>query len=348
VGVWMNDKTKRFIIIWLITACFLIFLLLVVGGITRLTHSGLSMVEWKPLIGTIPPLNEAQWNQTFDLYQQFPEYQKLNEGMQLSEFKKIFLWEYAHRLIGRLIGLIFVIPFLYLLILRRLNREWIKRLLIMFTFGLAQGLLGWYMVKSGLVDNPYVSHYRLAAHLIMAFILMGYIFWSLLMLISNSFPQKENVDLKRGAWIILFIVTVQIVYGAFTAGLKAGFAYNTFPKMNGAWLPPGFLALAPMYKNFFENPYTVQFLHRTLGWLNIFLIIVVWIYTKREEMEPRPKMAINMLSGWVIFQFLLGVLTLVLVVPISLAVLHQAGAMILFLLSIFWLHALSKQNTLGS
>jgi cytochrome c oxidase assembly protein subunit 15 len=340
----MDDKTVRFLKVWLIIACLLVFTIMVVGGLTRLTHSGLSMVEWKPLMGTIPPLNEERWDATFDLYKQFPEYQKLNVGMTLAEFKSIFLWEYFHRMLGRLIGIVFTIPFLYLLSLKRLNRQWTRRLLIMFMLGLSQGLLGWYMVKSGLIDNPYVSHYRLAAHLIMAFILTGYIFWSYLLLTNNGENDRSKRNLKLFAWIILVVVLLQVVYGAFTAGLKAGFAFNTFPKMNGSWLPPGFMSLSPVYKNIIENPYTVQFLHRMLGWLVTFLIIILWIPGIRKKISDCSTQALKFLTGWVIVQFLLGVFTLIFVIPIWLAVLHQAGAMILFLLSAYFIHTLSMKQ----
>ncbi len=333
----MTDKTKKFLITWLITACTLIFVMVIIGGITRLTHSGLSIVEWKPLMGTLPPMNQATWHEKFELYKQFPEFQKLNPDMTLTEFKTIFFWEYLHRTIGRLIGLVFLIPFSVMIVLKKLDSKWIKRLLIMFILGALQGILGWFMVKSGLVENPYVSHYRLAAHLILAFILMGYIFWSIMDLLQPGERMNGSRSMISLSWIFLGLVLVQVKIGAFTAGLKAGFAFNTFPKMGDNWLPPGSFALTPALRNFSDNPFFVQFLHRTIGWILLVYISFVWYLLRNQTQSVHQSNALKMVSTWIIIQFLLGVLTLILVVPLSFAILHQVGSMILFLLSLYWI-----------
>lgn len=228
----MNYKCDRSIIIWLVFVCLMIFAMVIIGGITRLTDSGLSMVEWKPLMGAIPPLTEAEWLRVFDLYKQYPEYQKVNSGMELSEFKFIFFWEYFHRLFGRLIGVVFFIPYVYFLFKKKIEKKLNKKLFIAFILGGLQGLMGWYMVKSGLIDRPDVSHFRLAAHFGLALTIIGYIFWIILGQIN--FSNQKLIYYPKLFWslaILLVILSVQIIYGAFVAGLDAGLAYNTFPTM---------------------------------------------------------------------------------------------------------------------
>jgi cytochrome c oxidase assembly protein subunit 15 len=333
----MEYKTKKFLVKWLITACLLIFAMVVIGGVTRLTHSGLSIVEWKPLMGALPPMDQVSWSEKFELYKQFPEYQKLYSDMTLAEFKTIFFWEYLHRTVGRLIGIVFLIPFIVMIIFKKLNPRWIKRLLIMFILGGIQAFLGWFMVRSGLIENPYVSHYRLAAHLILAFILMGYIFWSVMDLLKPGKRANGSHLMINLSWIFLGLVLIQVIYGAFTAGLKAGFAFNTFPKMGTTWLPPGYFALTPALNNFTANPFFVQFLHRTMGWILIIYMGTVWYFSRNQAQSVHQSNALKIVSAWIIIQFLLGVVTLILVVPLTAAVLHQAGAVILFLLSLYWI-----------
>ncbi len=224
-------RENKAIIYWLLTGCVLIFIMVVVGGITRLTHSGLSISNYKLISGTIPPMNDIEWNTAFDLYKQYPEYQKLNNNFSLEEFKDIYFWEWIHRVIGRFIGLVFFIPFLYFLIKKRLSKSTIKKAVILLILGGFQGFLGWYMVKSGLVDRPDVSHYRLAAHLTTAFITFAYTFWVALDLI---FPNKKEVDKKLRNFIRigLVVLILQIIYGAFVAGLDAGWIHNHLPLMN--------------------------------------------------------------------------------------------------------------------
>ncbi len=328
----MDNKDKKQITIWLLSACVMIFLMVIIGGITRLTQSGLSMVEWHPLSGIIPPITENEWITEFEKYKKFPEYKKINLGMKINEFKFIYFWEYVHRLLGRLLGIFFIIPFTYFLIKKKLNPTLIKKLLIMFFFGSLQGLFGWYMVKSGLVDNPNVSHYRLAGHLLLAFCLIAYIFWTALDLNRDKFEKGSFYNKKYFNpilhWIIL-IITLQIAYGAFTAGLKAGYGWNTFPKMAGDWIPNGLFSIRPWYLNFVEDNFTVQFIHRTLGWILCMLIPGFWRYTRGFDLTLQQDRAITIFMNILIYQFLLGMLTLLWVVPIWLGVLHQAGALIL-------------------
>ena len=328
----MDKKTKKQITVWLFSACLLIFIMVIIGGITRLTRSGLSMVEWHPISGIVPPLSENAWITEFEKYKQYPEYKKINHGMTLNEFKFIFFWEYIHRLIGRLLGLLFIIPFAYFLIKKKLNPILIKKLLIMFIFGGLQGFYGWYMVKSGLIDNPHVSHYRLAGHLIIAFSLMAYIVWTALDINRDRFEKGTSynkIHFKPILHWIIFVITLQIAYGAFTAGLKAGYGWNTFPKMAGEWIPSGLFSIRPWYLNFVENKFTVQFIHRMLGWILCMLIPGFWRYTRGFNITTQQDRAISILMNIIIFQFLLGMLTLIWVVPVWLGVLHQAGALIL-------------------
>ncbi len=328
----MENKTQKQITAWLLSACLLIFLMVIIGGITRLTQSGLSMVEWQPISGVIPPLTDSAWQEEFEKYQQFPEYNKLYQGITLSQFKFIFFWEYLHRLIGRLLGLFFIIPFAYFFIKKKLDPPLMKKLLMMFVFGGLQGLYGWYMVKSGLVDNPHVSHYRLAGHLVLAFGIMAYILWTALNINRERFIKGTSYNKEHLRpvlhWIIALIM-LQIIYGAFTAGLKAGYGWNTFPKMAGQWIPGGLLPLSPWYMNVLEHNFTVQFIHRILGWGLCMLIPGFWRYTRGFDITPQQDFAITALMNVVIVQFLLGMLTLIWVVPVLLGVLHQAGAFVL-------------------
>ena len=233
---------NREMIIWLAIVCLMVFAMVVVGGITRLTHSGLSMVDWKPLMGIIPPLNEQEWVRVFEMYKTSPEYKLVNLGMSLEDFKGIFLWEYWHRVLGRLVGMIFLFPWIYFAITKRLSLKFNLRFFAAFLLGGGQGLMGWYMVKSGLVKDPAVSHYRLAAHLSLAFLIIGVLLWYIFDLKESA---KKGVILVSGRLKLFTIITftvfcIQIVYGAFTAGLKAGFGFNTYPKMGEGWFPPGF------------------------------------------------------------------------------------------------------------
>ena len=336
-------KDNKAVIYWLLIGCALIFIMVIVGGITRLTHSGLSISNYKLISGTIPPMNDIEWNAAFDLYKEYPEYQKLNYGMSLEEFKGIYFWEWIHRVIGRFIGLVFIIPFLYFLIRKQLTKSTIKKAIILLIMGGFQGFLGWYMVKSGLVDRPDVSHYRLAAHLTTAFLTFAYTFWVALDLM---FPNKKSIDkkLRNFIRISLVVLIIQIIYGAFVAGLDAGWIHNHWPLMNEGKLihETVYTEQNPTYLTFLEGKSGVQFVHRTLAYIVVIFILAIWYKAKRLELTSWQNKGINALLIMIGIHFLLGVLTLLLAVPVWLGVLHQVGAFILLSAMTFTLHRFSK------
>ena len=336
-------KDNKKVIYWLLIGCLLIFVMVVVGGITRLTHSGLSISNYKLISGTIPPMNEVEWQEAFDLYKQYPEYQKLNTHFTLQDFKDIYFWEWLHRVIGRFIGVVFIIPFLYFLARKQLTKPTIKKSIILLILGGFQGFLGWYMVKSGLIDNPDVSHYRLAAHLTTAFITFAYTFWVALDLM---FPNKKEIN-KKFRNIIRFglgILLLQIIYGAFVAGLDAGFIHNHWPMMNeGKFIHETvYIEQSPLYKNFIEGKSGVQFVHRMLAYVVALTIIFIWNKARKMDLTTFQIKGINLLLIMVGVQFLLGVFTIIMQVPVWLGVAHQVGAFILLSIMTFTLHRFSK------
>lgn len=337
------EKDNKKVIYWLLTGCLLIFSMVVIGGITRLTHSGLSISNYKLISGTLPPMNETEWHEAFDLYKQYPEYQKLNNHFNLQDFKDIYFWEWLHRLIGRMIGLVFLIPFLYFLITKQLTKPTIKKSIILLCMGAFQGFMGWYMVKSGLVDNPDVSHYRLAAHLTTAFVTFAYTFWVALDLI---FPINKEINLKFRNLVRwgLAILTLQIIYGAFVAGLDAGFIHNHWPMMSeGKFMHETvYIEQSPLYKNFIEGKSGVQFVHRTLAYIVVLFIIIIWKKSKKLNATKMQSFGINSILIMVGIQFLLGVFTILLHVPVWLGVVHQVGAFLLLSAMTFTLHRFSK------
>lgn len=333
------DDLRRAVAWWLGSVCALIVLMVAVGGITRLTGSGLSIVDWKPLVGAIPPLTDRDWDEAFQRYQEFPQYKVLADGMTLAAFKRIFFWEYVHRLIGRLIGIVFVVPWAYFAARRAFAPSMSIRLLGALGLGGLQGALGWFMVKSGLVDVPHVSHYRLAAHLSLALLVLGYVFWLLLDVRAIRSEAPASRRLRAALRVVLVLLAAQIVYGALTAGLHAGIGYNTFPTMQGYWVPPETLALRPAWLNVVENRTTVQLVHRVLGTLLFASIATVWAIVRFRPIEAPLRRSIHLLLAVVAAQFALGVATLVLVVPIVLAVAHQLGACVLFLVVVRANHA---------
>lgn len=338
----MENQQNKSVVIWLLTGCLLIFLMVVIGGITRLTHSGLSMVDWNPIMGFIPPLNEADWNVAFEKYKLYPEYQLVNSHFTLEEFKSIFFWEYLHRVIGRVIGLVFIIPFIYFLIRKRLSKKVIFQSLILLAMGGLQGFIGWWMVKSGLVKDPDVSHYRLATHLITAFLTFAYTFWVALGLI---YEDKKTLDFKGLRLVLYFIfgaTVIQIIYGAFVAGLNAGFVMNTFPKMGDQWINDSVTVLTPFWTNFVEGIGGVQFVHRYLAYVVVVLIIYFAIACRKYELTIRQKIATKTMLYAVGVQFLLGVFTLLYAVPVWLGVVHQVGAFLLLASVVYALHSFKK------
>ena len=336
---------------WLLACCALVFLMVVVGGITRLTHSGLSIVEWQPIMGTLPPLDAQQWEQVFSLYRQTPQYHLVNSGMTLEEFKGIFWWEYLHRLLGRIIGLAFLLPLIWFSWRRQVERSLMPRLACLFLLGGLQGALGWYMVKSGLVDDPRVSQYRLTAHLGLAVLIYGAMLWVALDLLfprrAATAPEGEpsfaqRLSLLRWAHALAALVFLMILSGGLVAGIRAGFAYNTFPLMNGYLLPPELFVIEPWYLNFFSNMATVQFDHRLLAWLLAILVPWFWVKSRRLELPARARLASNLLPVFLFLQIALGIATLLLRVPLPLAAAHQAGALLVFTAALLMAHSLNS------
>lgn len=340
----MRSNPYKSIIIWLLAGCFLIYAMVVIGGITRLTHSGLSMVEWNMIVGSLPPMSEADWLVPFEKYRQSPEYQLINNQFTLEEFKSIYWWEYIHRLLGRTIGVVFLVPFIYFYFKKRFDKPFLKKMLILLALGAFQGFLGWFMVKSGLQKEPHVSHYRLAAHLISAFTVFGFTFWYALDLlypvtIAETAALKK---LKRLATIALGIAVLQIIYGAFVAGLKAGLFYNTFPRMGTSYFPETILSQESFLSNFTSNPAGVQFVHRCLAFLVVIIIAFLWDKSRKMVLTDLQRKASNVMIIVVAVQFLLGVITILFAVPITMGILHQTGAFVLFASILFFMHCLRK------
>jgi cytochrome c oxidase assembly protein subunit 15 len=338
----LKTSSVKMITAWLFSGCILIFCMVVIGGITRLTGSGLSITEWNVVMGAIPPLNDQQWNEAFEKYQQIPQFQKLNYHFTLDDFKKIFFWEYLHRLVGRMIGLVFIIPFLIFYFKRMLDKNLVRKALLLFALGALQGFLGWFMVKSGLTEKTSVSHIRLAIHLVAAFLTFGFTFWYALDLVyrdEKPFVQEKLTTLVRG---LFALVLLQIIYGAFTAGLHAGRIANTFPTMDGQWIPGGLYALSPGYLNFFDNLITVQFIHRCLAMLVVIASFLVYFTANNQNPGNSQRRGITFLIITIGLQFLLGVATLLSKVNIPLAVMHQAGAFFVFASSVFLMHRIRR------
>ena len=336
-----DEATNRKLATWLLICCALVFAMVVLGGVTRLTGSGLSMADWRPVSGVLPPMSDEAWERMFEMYRETPEFQKVNSTMDVHDFKGIFWLEYLHRLLGRTIGVVFLIPFLVFAWRGAIRSdEWLKYG-TMFVLGGLQGLLGWYMVKSGLVDNPHVSQYRLTAHLFAAFLIYAYMFW---VAMSLLFPAVGNA---RHPWYgktlaLTLLTSITIISGGFVAGLKAGKIYNTFPMMGDAWLPPGGMALRPWWRNFFDNITVVQFDHRVLAVTTLVIIVAYWFKARQAELPARSRPAVNALLHTAVLQVALGITTLLLAVPVVLGVLHQAVAMLLFTVTLYILHSLRR------
>lgn len=325
--------------VWLLACCALVFAMVVVGGITRLTHSGLSIVEWQPITGALPPLDAAQWEEAFAKYRRTPEFRLRNPGMTLEGFKGIFWWEYAHRLLGRIIGLVFLLPLVYFVYRRVVTGALAWKLGGVFILGALQGALGWYMVQSGLVDDPRVSSLRLAAHLGMAFLIYGLMLWIALGLLHPiRVPASDSA--RRRAGLLVAVVFVMVLSGALVAAIRAGLAYNTWPLMNGHWIPPEIMVIEPWWRNFLDNMATVQFVHRLLAVLVLLVTLIVWAGVQREPPNRRARAWSHALLAVGIAQAAVGVATLVQQVPLPFAALHQAGAVLLFTCAIGVRHAL--------
>ena len=329
-------KNNKPIIFWLLTGCLLIFIMVAIGGLTRLTHSGLSMVEWN-LFGSSPPANEGDWEILFNKYKQYPEYQKVNFNFNLSEFKSIFYWEYGHRMFGRFIGLVFILPFFWFLLRRKISKPLLPKLILLLILGSFQGILGWYMVKSGLKSNPDVSHYRLAMHLTTAFLTFAYTFWVALGLIYPS-KNKSSSTIKIWLQILFPTVVIQIIWGAYVAGLNSGKVYNTWPKMGDKWIAESVTAMEPWYTNFIEGISGVQFIHRYLAYIVVGIVFLIYFKAKKISLSLSQEWGVKALVIAVSMQFFLGIITLVMAVPVTLGLLHQLGAFILLGAVVFGLH----------
>lgn len=335
----MSRKNQKQVAIWLFSCCFMVFVMVVVGGYTRLTSSGLSIVEWQPVTGFIPPMNETEWNSELNKYKQSPEYQKINKGMKLEEFKGIFWVEYTHRLLGRITGFVFFVPFLFFLMNGMLKKSLIIKLSGIFILGGMQGVMGWYMVASGLVDRTDVSHLRLTAHLLLAFIIYSLIFWMALEQFSGGRKKSDLPKKIRTLSIIITgIIFIQVIFGGMVAGMNAGLIYNTFPLMDGRIIPDGIFFHSPLLVNFVENPTTIQFMHRAIGVLIAVLVIYFWIRVNNSTASTaysRIIVASHILLVVIFIQITLGILTLINMVPLSFALIHQAFALILLSVSLF-------------
>lgn len=338
-------KTNKPVIIWLLSGCVLLFIMVMVGGITRLTNSGLSMTDWHLVTDTFPPLSEEKWVEAFEEYKKFPEYQKINihNDFTLADYKFIYFWEWFHRFIGRIIGLVFIIPFVYFLIKKKLDAETIKKCIILLAMGAFQGFLGWFMVKSGLIDNPDVSHFRLALHLTFAFITFAYTLWVALDLI---YPEKSEIykSLKTIARAALVVLIIQIIYGGFVAGLNAGLVHNHWPLMSdGQFIHDSvFIEQPTLFKNLVEGKSGVQFVHRTFAYVVVALIVFLYYKSREINLNVVQKRSLKVLLVFVFMQFILGVFTLLFHVPLWLGLAHQLMAFLLLSAMTFVLHRLSK------
>jgi len=340
---------RRHLRLWLWIGAALTALTLVVGGITRLTESGLSIVDWAPIVGSVPPLNDADWQEAFARYQQYPEYVKLRPDMTLSEFKFIYFWEYLHRMIGRVIGVVFIVPFIWFWLRGYLTRPLVKRLLVLFALGGLQGLMGWYMVSSGLVDDPEVSHYRLAAHLMLAITIFSCCVW-----FANDLLARPPAPLKaeprrylvRELTIFGVLIFVQIFWGALVAGLNAGFILNTFPLMNGSLLPPNGWSHEPLLINFVENLATVQWVHRVLGTVLLVGAIAFLVRVRRDPDLARFHIWATLFVGLIGLQYAVGVTTLLTHVETAIGVTHQGIALLIVGVLLFIAHQVRHSDAI--
>ncbi len=328
------------IAVWLFSCAALIFLMVIVGGITRLTLSGLSITEWNPVIGVVPPLTHAQWAAAFASYKEIPEYRLIHYGMTLAQFKGIYFWEYIHRLLGRLIGVAFAVPLLWFWLRGRLPRPLMPALVGILALGFAQGLLGWYMVESGLVHRVEVSQYRLVAHLTLALLIYSAILWVGLGLARGPAVEDAGAGWRRAADAILALLALTIAAGGFVAGTRAGLVYNTFPLMGGRLVPADYAQLHPFIRNLFANIAAVQFDHRVLAMTTAAAIMLLCAASWRARLPKPALLALWALLGVVALQVGLGISTLLLVVPIPLAVAHQANAVILLSAALVFRHTL--------
>jgi cytochrome c oxidase assembly protein subunit 15 len=333
MGNLVRPRSTKPVAIWLLAGVFMIMIQVLLGGITRLTGSGLSITDWDPIMGAIPPLNHQEWMAAFHQYQQTPQYRILNSNYTLHDFKFIFFWEWFHRLWARMLGVVFIIPFIIFLIRRYFTREMVKPMIILFLLGGLQGLVGWIMVKSGLVgDNVSVDHFKLTVHFITAMILLCYTLWFALSLLIKPEQRAVAPGLERLTLAIIIILTIQLIYGGFMAGLHAALAAHTWPDINGMAVPPGMFRIHPSWVNITNNPITVQFIHRGLAYLLLVLILIWWLRTRRHTASGLLRRICWLPVAVVLLQVILGVLTVMhstIHIPVDLAVAHQFVGMLL-------------------
>jgi cytochrome c oxidase assembly protein subunit 15 len=345
----ISQNSNKAVIYWLLTGCALVYIMVVVGCITRLTHSGLSITDWS-FMGSMPPLSEEAWLERFAKYQQSPEFIKVNFTMQLAEFKHIFFWEYIHRMIGRVMMYVFSIGLIVLIIRKKIDKKMLPSLILLFFMGAMQAVIGWWMVYSGLQKQPAVSHFRLATHLMSAFTLFAFTFWFALKLLNpkeesltNSVSSYEGGKIKWWSLSFFVVLILQIIYGAFTAGfvegdaskIRPGHIFNSWPKMGDEWMPEQVTMKESFYLNFFENASGIQFVHRTLAIIVVILLCVIWYKSSKLNLTTSQYRGVTFLIYGVTIQFILGVLTLLYQVPVVLGVLHQTGAFFLFASTIY-------------
>lgn len=340
-----REHDHRAVRLWLYFVAALVVAMIIVGGATRLTDSGLSITEWQPLLGAIPPLTEADWQDAFAKYQQIPQYLLVNKGMSLDEFQFIYWWEWAHRFLGRFIGVAFALPFLWFWVRGQLPQGKAMKFTGVLALGALQGFVGWYMVKSGLVDRVDVSPYRLALHLVLALVILAVIVWLALDLKRESRPVRLRTvtpGQKRLAALLLGLVLLQSLLGAFVAGHKAGLTYNTWPLMDGHFIPDGLGTLSPWWLNIFENITTVQFSHRMVAYLLAAAALVQFIWVSKTADDEALSRSAGLLTLGVLVQAALGIWTLLAVVPLWLGLAHQAGAAIVLILAVRHAHVMMR------
>lgn len=330
-------KAKKQVANWLLLGVAMIVIQVLLGGITRLTESGLSITEWKPITGTLPPLNDASWQAEFDKYKGTDQFKYIHKDFTLSDFKFIFFWEWFHRVWARLMGIVFLVGFIYFIATKKLKREMVMPMVILFILGGLQGLVGWIMVKSGLVPEKYfVGHVELATHFIMALLLLAYTFWFAMKLKVPTRQLVKNAGLKRLMWVISFVLFLQLIYGGFMAGMRAALFAPTWPDINGAAIPPGMDSMSPVLQNLVNNPITVQFIHRGLAYLLFILIVIGWLKSRKINGSPLFHKLWTVTMVIIFVQVLLGILTVLNAAfadrLIWLGVSHQFAGMLLAML----------------
>ena len=339
----MTARDRRAVASWLFIVAGLVFAMVLLGGATRLTGSGLSMTEWRPLTGWLPPLSPEAWREAFARYRETPEFRLLNPEMALDGFKTIYGFEYAHRLMGRVIGLAFLAPLVVFLARRRIEGRLARRLVGILVLGGLQGALGWFMVESGLVERPSVSHYRLALHLGLALLIYGAVLWSALELVAApgyGAAETQIRRLRRGAVWLLAPISLTLLSGAFVSGLDAGLVFNTFPLMGGSAVPADWAQLDPWWRNAFDNPVAVQFDHRLLALVTLVSVLTLWLWGFRFRQTRRSRVCLHAVAAAALIQVGLGIATLLAFVPLWLGLAHQAGALLLLTAAIVTVSAL--------